>query len=185
MEKADEALKKAALTLEKYRKNKTLVAPEDLKGKYEVPFQKLKHQLAEELVEYLRQYCLAGFIIQKETDPVIEKIQKSFDDNQIGKRVGQAAFRRFDLEEIKKIAADWRREVERIWTEYFNEHVCLYTWGQCYAEESTATPLIYNDLVDKFWDEAAGEWTDREKPPGAAILIFIKKGQLDEQQRNV
>lgn len=83
MGKADEALKKAALTLEKYRKNKTLVAPEDLKGKYKVPFQKLKHQLAEELGEYLRQYCLAGFIIQKETDPVVGKIQKSFDDKQI------------------------------------------------------------------------------------------------------
>lgn len=178
MKKADETLKIAALTLEKYRKNKTLVAPEDLKGKYKVPFQKLKHQLAEELEEYLRQYCFAGLPVKKD-DPVVEKIQKSFDDNQIGKRVGQAAFRRFDLEEIKKIAAEWRREVVEIWTEYFNEHVCLYTWGQCYAEESTAIPLIYNDLVDKFWDEATGEWIDREKPPGDAILIFIKKEQSD------
>ena len=89
------------------------------------------------------------------------------------------------MEEIKKIAADWRREVEGIWTEYFNKHVCLYTWGQCYAEESTATPLIYNDLVDKFWDEVTGAWIEKEKPPGDAILIFIKKEQSDEQQRNV
>lgn len=179
MEKADEALKTAAATLEKYRKNKTLVAPEDLKGKYKVPFQKLKHQLAEELEEYLRQYCLAGLVIKSKDDPVVAKIQKSLDDNQIGKRVGQAAFRRFDLEEIKSIAENQRREVMRIWKEYFNEHVCLYTWGQCYAEKSTATPLIYNDLVDKFWDEATGEWIDREKPPGDAILIFIKKEQTD------
>ena len=58
--------------------------------------------------------------------------------------------------------------------------MCLYTWGQCYAEESTATPLIYNDLVDKFWDEATGEWIDREKPPGAAILIFISEKEKTE-----
>ena len=58
MDKSAELLKKAAVTLEKYKKNKTLVSPEDLAGKYRVPFENLKNQLKKELQEFLKTYSL-------------------------------------------------------------------------------------------------------------------------------
>lgn len=177
MKNADEALKTAELTLEKYKKNKTLVPEADLKGKYKIPFQKLKHQLADELSEYLKAYCLSGLLVKEPKDKLVEKINQSFIQNDIGKRVGCAAFKNFDIEEIKSVAEEWKNTVHGIWMEYFNEHICLYTYGQCYAEDNPSTPLIYNDLVDKFWDEDTGRWIDREKPPGDAILIFISGGK--------
>ena len=58
MEKAAEALKKLTITLEKYRKNKTMVSPADLAGKYKAPFEKLKKQLNDEVAEYMILYSL-------------------------------------------------------------------------------------------------------------------------------
>lgn len=180
---ADEALKIAALTLEKYRKNKTMVSPEDLQGKYKIPFQKLKEQLKGEIEDYLKAFCLSDIRI-KESDcqDIVAAIDKSFVDNQIGKKVGRAVFKEFDIEAVKQIAKEHRERILKIYEPYFQSHVCLYTYGQCYAEENTAYPLIYNDLVDKFWDEESGSWIDREKPPGDAILIFLKG---DRQRENV
>ena len=45
-------------------------------------------------------------------------------------------------------------------------------------------PLIYNDIVDKFHDEAAGGWISKEKPPGAAILIFVRENKTTEQKED-
>ena len=175
MEKAEEALKTAAVTLEKYRKNKTLVPDADLKGKYKVPFEKLKQQLKDELEIYLKEYILSGLVVKKPADELVEKINQIIIQDCIGKRVGRAAFRDFDIHAVKQIAEECRKKVYEVWTEYFNQHVCLYVYGQCFNEENPDNPLIYNDLVDKFWNEDAGEWTYREKPPGAAILIFISE----------
>lgn len=176
MKNAAEALKTAELTLKKYKKNKTLVPEADLRGKYKIPFQKLKHQLADELIEYLKAYCLSDLLIREPKDKLVERINQSFIQDNIGKRVGRAAFKDFDIEEVKRVAEEWKSTVYWIWTEYFNEHTCVYTYGQCYAEDDPGTPLIYNDLVDKFWDEDTKRWIVREKPPGDAILIFISGG---------
>ena len=45
MKKTEQSLKKLEKTLERYQKNKTLVSPEDLKGRYRVPIRKLQEQL--------------------------------------------------------------------------------------------------------------------------------------------
>ena len=175
--KAEKALEKAAATLEKYRKNKTLVPPEELAGKYKKPFEKLKQQLKEELEDYLRLFILDGLQIRNDDEGqrIIAEINQAFKEAQIGKRVGRAAFREFDLEKIKRIAEEHRQRVMGIYKAYFDRHTCLYAAGPSWDPDNPQPPLIYNDIVDKFYDEAAGGWISKEKPPGAAILIFISE----------
>ena len=175
-EKAEKALEKAAETLEKYRKNKTLVSPAELAGRYKKPFEKLKQQLKGELGEYLRLFVLDGLQIRcdSEGQQVVAEINQAFIEAQIGRRVGQAAFREFDLDEIKRIAEEHRQTVMRVYKAYFDRHTCLYAAGPSWDPDNPQPPLIYNDIVDKFYDEAASGWISREKPPGAAILIFVK-----------
>ena len=113
--KAERILEKAAITLEKYRKNKTLVPPEELAGKYKKPFEKLKQQLKKELEEYLRLFILDGLRFRNDDEgkQLIDEINRAFKEGQIGKRMGRAAFREFDLEKIKQIAQEHRRKVDR------------------------------------------------------------------------
>lgn len=154
-------------------------------GKYKKPFEKLKQQLKEELEEYLRLFVLDGLQIRNDSEgqQVVTDINQAFKEAQIGRRVGRAAFREFDLEKIKQIAEEHRQRVAGIYKAYFDRHTCLYAAGPSWNPDNPQPPLIYNDIVDKFYDEAAGGWIKKEKPPGAAILIFIKSENKTTEQK--
>ena len=155
-------------------------------GKYKKPFEKLKQQLKEELEEYLRLFVLDGLQVRNDDEgqQVIAEINQAFKEAQIGRQVGRAAFREFDLEKIKRIAEEHRRKVVGIYKAYFDRHTCLYAAGPSWDPDNPQPPLIYNDIVDKFYDEAAGGWISKEKPPGAAILIFVKENKTTEQKED-
>lgn len=181
MQTAEEALKTLEVTLEKYRKNKTMVSPEDLKGKYKTSFQKLKEQLKSEAEDFIRAYCFHGMTVRKDdSDSFVAGCQEVWSKAGFPKESGRAIFKDFDLGKLKSIAEAYRDMVQKNYVEYFNRHICLYAYGQCFAEENPDNPLIYNDLVDKFWEEETGTWIDKEKPPGDAILIFVG-GKKDER----
>lgn len=179
MEKAAEILEKAAVSLEKYKKNKTLVSPEDLVGKYKAPFQKLKAQLKDELSEYLKAYSLEQLIVKKDGsghfEELMETVNRIFSESGIGKQVGRAAFRDFDLEQVKRLAEDLRSRIyDEAWVPYFQKYTCVYATGECFAEDNPQSPRIYNSLVDKFWSEAAGEWIADEAAKAPAVLIYVQ-----------
>lgn len=176
MEKPTKILEKVAISLEKYKKNKTLVSPEDLAGKYKVPFQKLKAQLTDELSEYLKAYSLEGLkVIQDNNgEKFAEAVNRIYLDTGIGKRVGKAAFKDFDLEQVKQLAEELRLRIyNEAWVPYFQKYTCLYLTEECLAEENPQTPRIYNSLVDKFWNVSTGEWiAEATKEP--ALLMYIQ-----------
>lgn len=155
-------------------------------GKYKKPFEKLKQQLKEELEDYLRLFVLDGLQIRDDDEGqrIVAEINQAFKEAQIGSRVGRAAFREFDLEKIKRIAEEHRQRVAGIYKAYFDRHTCLYAAGPSWDPDNPQPPLIYNDLVDKFWSEETGEWITREKPPGDAILIFIKGDKPDTKKED-
>ncbi|MCM1221462.1 MAG: hypothetical protein NC548_43985 [Lachnospiraceae bacterium] len=155
-------------------------------GKYKKPFERLKQQLKEELEEYLRLFVLEGLKVlnDDEGQRLIDEINRAWKQAEIGRRIGRAAFREFDLGKIQQIAQEHRRKVWGIYKAYFDRHTCIYAAGPCWDPDNPQTPLIYNDIVDKFYDEAAGRWINREKPPGAAILIFIKENKTTEQKED-
>jgi len=177
MEKTTEAFEKLAATLEVYRKNKTLVPPEELAGRYRKSFERLKQQLKGELEEYLRISVLGGLrvIDNDEGRRVADRINRAWKESGAGRVVSRAAFWEFDLWKIKRTAQEHRRKAEEIYREYLDRHTCLYAAGPSWDPDSPQPPLIYNDIVDKFYDEAAGGWISREKPPGAAVLIFLRE----------
>lgn len=179
MEKAAEILEKAAVTLEKYKKNRTLVSPEDLAGKYKAPFEKLKRQLADELEAYLKTYSLEQLVLVKDNMGYLEKfsetVKRIYSDTGMAKRVGMAAFKDFDLEQVKLLAEELRvRIYEEAWVPYFNKHICLFTSEDCWNDDNPQQPRIYNSLVDKFWNEENGEWIKDETAKVPAVLIYMR-----------
>lgn len=183
MEKSAENLEKAAVTLERYKKNKTRISPADLAGKYKASFEKLKQQLKEELETYLKTYSLEQLVFAKEDEGYFEEFAESvnriFSDSGMGKRVGRAAFKEFDLEQVKRLAEELRvRVYEEAWVPYFQKYVCLYTTVECFTGE--LSPRIYNSLVDKFWSEEKGEWIRDEAAKVPAVLIYIQEGKQHE-----
>lgn len=160
--------------------------PEELAGKYKKSFEKLKQKLREDLAEYLRIFILDGLQIRDDSEgqQVITDINNAFKEAQIGCQIGKAAFRDFDLEEIKRIAQEHRQKVEKIYKAYFDRHTCLYAAGYSCNPDNPQPPLIYNDIVDKFYDESADRWISRDKPLGVAILIFIKENKIIEEDKH-
>lgn len=163
MEKTTEILEKAAVLLEKYKKNKTLVSPADLAGKYKVPFEQLKAQLKETLETYLRVYSLEQLVFTTDNQGYLEKfaetVNRIFSESGMGKRVGRAALKEFDLEQVKRLAEELRvRIYNEAWVPYFQKHTCLYLTEECLADNNPQPPRIYNNLVDKFWNEEIDEW---------------------------
>ena len=182
MEKSTELLKKAAATLEKYKKNKTLVSPEDLAGKYKVPFQKLKAQLKKELSEYLKTYSLEGLAIRDDNSVAFKEftaaVERIFSDRNIGRQVGKAVFKEFDIEKVKQCAEALKVRVHNeAWIPYFDKFCCLYVTEECLVPENPQTPQIYNSLVDKFWDEDIKEWIGDEVIKNPVFLIYFQEGQ--------
>lgn len=180
MEKSTELLKKVAGTLEKYKKNKTLVSPEDLAGKYKVPFQKLTEQLKKELSDYLKTYSLEDLELAEgeALQEFIKTAEQIFETTDIGKQAGHAAFEEFDIEKVKQCAEALRIQIyNEAWIPYFDKFCCLYVTEECMVPDNPQTPQIYNSLVDKFWDENIKEWIRNEAAKVPAILIYFQEGQ--------
>lgn len=183
MDKANELLQKVETSLEKYRKNKTLVSPEDLAGKYKVPFEKLREQLREELADYVRACALKDLVLVRDEhfDAFSEAVSQIWKESNMGKQIGEAAFKDMSLEKIQNLASAFRFSVIALaWHPYFNKHTCLRATAECFDEDSSTVPKIYNSLVDKFWNENTGEWEKVECAFEPALLIYIQEDQQNE-----
>ena len=123
MEKTEESLEKLRKTLDRYRKNKTLVAPEDLKGRYRIPFQNLQQQLKMELKEYVIGYCYGGLkFFQSDGQHLLQQIRDEIKRSGIEKEISVAAFREYDLQRIQQITEKHKQQVRKIWMAYFQNH---------------------------------------------------------------
>lgn len=162
MQNADEALKILGFTLEKYRLNKTKVPASELAGKYRVPFQKLQQKLRDDIEAYLKAYSLSGITIMNgDLEKITEEVNEGLRERKVGERAGRAAFKDFDLAEIQRIAEECRMIFQDVYARYLNRHTGLYLEAGCFDEEHPVIPRIYNEVVDKFWDDEAGKWIER------------------------
>lgn len=183
MKSIEEVLQSLQSTFSKFKKNKQMVSPEDLAGKYKVPFDNLKKQLAEELSEYIKISVTAGLEINKEYgEAFVAAANEIFKDGDYGNRVGTAVFQNVNLDEAKKLADEYR---ERIMNEFFYSYMkkftCLFVTDECLKEDDPQTPRIYNSLVDKFWDEGTGQWIkDEEAARQPGLLIYLQEGEIND-----
>lgn len=181
MENTSDAFAKFATTLEKYRKNKTLVPPEDLAGKYKVPFEKLKTQLKAEMETYLKEYSLDGLHVKKDNEGYFEAFVKAvnriFSDIDMRRQIGKAAYEEYNLNKVKQLAEQLR---SRVYTEayapYLQNYTCLYATEACFNEDNPQSPRIYNSLVDKFWDERTGKWISDKEAGAPVAMIYYQRG---------
>lgn len=184
MGNAAEAQERLAATLEKYRKNKTLVPPEDLAGKYKVPFMALVKQLQEEIEEYLKAYSLEGLQVANDEhlNEFVEAANQIFSDPEMRRQAGKAAFKEYDMSKIKQIAEQLKRRLyHEVWLPYFMRHTCLYATESCFAEDNPQTPRIYNSLVDKFWDDKKDMWIADPAGKAPALLIYIQDKETEKR----
>lgn len=182
MKQSEKLFKTASVTFEKYRKNKTLVSPEDLAGKYRVPFQRLKHQLADELSDYLMAYCLEGLELAQDNkgyfDAFIASVNRIIQESIIGRRVGQAVFNSLDMAQVYQIAEELRIKIyNEAWVPLFQKHMCLEVTEGCFSDNDPLIPRIYNSLVDMFWNEKTGEWVKDDAPRKPAMFIYISENR--------
>lgn len=127
MIETEEKLEKLKNTIEKYRKNKTQIPPEELAGKYKVPFERLEWQLKLDLASYLKAYSLAclGFFgwSENERDDFAKEFCRIYHAGNFGLRVGQAALEKFDIDQVQALADELRGLVVDAWAEYAEQHM--------------------------------------------------------------
>lgn len=97
-------------TIKKYRMNKENISPEELKTKYATAFQKLKDRLKKEAEDYMLMATLKGLYARSDvTDMTIDALIEDMKEQKIGKRVGCAVFKHYDIEEVKEICEEQRK----------------------------------------------------------------------------
>ena len=182
MENKSETFAKFAATLEKYRKNKTMVPPDQLAGKYKAPFEKLKAQLKAELEAYLKEHSLEGLQVKADDkerfEPFAEAVNQIFSDAGMTRQIGKAAYEEYDLDKVQELADQLKRRVyDEAWLPYFQSYTCLYATEACLNQGNPQSPRIYNSLVDKFWDDNADKWIEDKTAERPTVLIYFQKGE--------
>lgn len=171
---------KLAALLKRLRLNKEKVPLETLKTKYKAAYEKLLEEIKTEAQADIKPIAtrLPDWLEGKAVKPeYIEEIAAIF--NRIyaaggyAKKIGVALYKRYSIKEARRLAEEINEKYQEELLEMFRRKTCLYTTAENWNPENPVIPRIYNDLVDKFRDEETGKLVDAEKPPGAAILIFI------------
>lgn len=182
--------------LEKLRRNKENVPLPLLKTKYKAAYEKLVGDVKAEAKAYALPIAsrLPGWISGRPVRGVYarrvcEEFNQIYTDGDYAHRIGQALYKRYSADEVRQLAEEINRSLQAALNKIFDEATCLYTTAENWDPENPVIPKIYNDLVDKFYDEEEKQWRDPQ--PGEkkdALLIFIKGnkergGQEHEQKQ--
>lgn len=173
---SDEALQALSRTIEKYRKNRTMVPKTDLLGKYIVPYTKLRDQLREDIKVYLASTVWPDiYVFENDFDNFVKSFEKIIKDLDAEHRLSEAAYERYDITEIQSIACELREAILRLYKAYVDKYTCLYAKDECWDVEKPCDPLIYNDIRNQFWDKRMG-WRDPlPGEAGPAIKIYVRR----------
>lgn len=175
-----EQAEKLEALLDKLRLNKEKVPLEVLKTKYKAAYEKLIAEIKAEAQAIIKLIAarppswLEGQLIKQEHSEEMAAIfNQLYQEGDYAKRIRQALYKRYSADEARQLAEEINQKYQEGLLKLFHQKTCLYTTAENWDPENPVTPRIYNDLVDKFWDEENGEWISENKPPGAALLIFV------------
>lgn len=183
-----EQAEKIAALLEKLRLNEEKVPLEILKTKYKAAYDKLREEIKAETMTFIKPIAsrppswLEGQLIKQEyVNEIAAAFNKLYEEGGYANRIGQALYKRYSIEEARQLAEEINRKYQEELLKIFQQKTCLYTTAENWDPENPVTLRIYNDLVDKFWDEERGERTAGEKPPGNALLFITGKEPEKEE----
>lgn len=168
--------------IDKLRRNKEKIPLKVLKTRYGAAYGKLVEDIKASAKAYLLPTAaalspwLAGKRVKAEyADRIVEAFNGLYASGDYAHRIGQALFKRYSIVEARQLAEELNRSFQAAIEGIFEQATCLYTTAENWNPENPVIPRIYNDLVDKFYDDATKQWTDPQ--PGEkenALLIFIK-----------
>lgn len=188
-DKEVEQAEKLTVLLEKYRKNRENVPLEVLQTKYKDAYEKLKAEIKTEAQALTRTIAmkmppwLEGQPIKQEyAEEMAGAFNQLYEAGGYAKKIGQAIYKHYSITEALQIAGEINGKYQEALLKIFHQKTCLYTTAENWDPENPVTPRIYNDLVDKFWDEKKGEWITAEKPPGNALLLFITGKEPEKEE---
>ena len=184
-----ESAEKLRELLEKLRRNKEKIPLATLKTRYKAAYEKLIADIKTEAEALFLPAAMTfpDWIDKRRikaayADQIAEAFNKAYRDGGYAHRIGQALYKRYSAEELLQLAAEFNKGFQAAVIEIFHRATCLYTTAENWNPENPVIPRIYNDLVDKFYDEEAGEW--RDPKPGEhenTLLIFIKGDKEEEK----
>lgn len=179
-EELKEKLKKLLLTL---KNNKDHVPIEELKTRYEKPYNELCNQISDMTSEYVKQIALSNIRIHRkflhEAEPIINKTIKT---STILKQVSIAAFQHQNIEEIEQLAYQLHQLILNDLKPFYAKYVCLYLTPDCFKELSPKNPYIYNEAMGYFWENET--WCPKNNIE-SGILLYInnKKTKIEEKKQ--
>lgn len=154
--------------VEQLKKNREKVPLEALKTKYKKPYEDLLNRIKELASRIIHEQTLKDIVIwqddegNKLVDAINQMIEKQQEPGGIMKRISQALYKHYDVEEFKALVEEMRITIWNMWIPYWQEHCCLYVLPENW-EEPYPPPRIYNELTDEFLvDDKNGVW---EKHP--------------------
>lgn len=173
-----EAEKLAAL-LERLKANREKVPIALLKTKYKTAYEKLLAEIWEEAKKELipamvkQPVWMPEKVRSEYAEEIVAEFDRIYKEGGYAKKFGAALYKNYSISEARMLAGEINRKYREEMLNLFWRKTCLYTTAENWNPENPVSPSIYNDLVDKFWDEDTRGWIRKEKPPGMATLIFI------------
>lgn len=176
-----EQAEKLAALLQKLKANKEKVPLDVLKTKYKAAYEQLCQEIKETAQNYLKEKTirtpdfLQGIKARnKYIDELAEIWNQLYEGGGYPKKIGNALYKNYSIAEAEALAEEVNKSFQEKALKYFHSKTCLYATAECFDLEDTKTPKIYNDLIDKFWDEETKTWREpRDDERQNALLIFV------------
>lgn len=147
-----EALKILEETLSKYKKNRTLVPEADLKGKYKIPFERLKDQLKADLEKFLADTLKDIVVFSDDSGDFIREVQTLY-DREVARQISEAAYLHCSIAEVEGIAVAFRRSVIELYRRYWLDHIGLLAEPECFSAVHPHKPLWFDRIYGRILKE--------------------------------
>ena len=165
-----------AAHLDTLRRNLEVVSIEELKTKYQKPYEALANDIRAAATAYTRHLALSDIRLKaKYFEEARPYIDTAVQNTTALKAISQAAFKRQDIEEIERLALSLRQEILDALHPFYLQHLCLYLTPECF-EKPGRMPELYNDATGSIWRD--GAWQPFDDTSAGMLLFAREKTQV-------
>lgn len=107
--------------LNRLRKNREMVPEEELKTTYRKAYDTLRSEISRKAVGYMKELIFtgaSGVYLQGEIPKMIKALEAIVNAPVMNQRMQEALFKEMDMEQVKRLAQELKRQVEPLLTEY-------------------------------------------------------------------
>lgn len=107
--------------LNRLRKNREMVPEEELKTTYRKAYDTLRSEISRKAVGYMKELIFtgaSGVYLQGEIPKMIKALEAIVNAPVMNQRMQEALFKEMDMEQMKRLALEIKRQVEPLLTEY-------------------------------------------------------------------